>query len=77
MKRDIPHRNTPGTFHYINFNSKYFNFIPNNAISFEIIVFHSKKYFFVHVYFIFSSNDDSKIWCFFNFDLLLLFKCYF
>ena len=27
----------------INFNSKYFNFIPNNAISFQLVIVHSKK----------------------------------
>jgi len=25
MERDIPHRDTPGTLLFINFNSKYFN----------------------------------------------------
>jgi hypothetical protein len=43
MERDIPHRDTPGTFLFIDFNSKYFNFIPNNAISFQIIIVHSKN----------------------------------
>ena len=33
----------------INFNSKYFKFIPNNAISFQLIIVHSKKYLCVHV----------------------------
>jgi hypothetical protein len=45
-ERDIPHRDPPGTFLFINFSSKYFNFIPNNAISFQIIIFHSKKNIF-------------------------------
>ena len=35
MERDIAHRDTPGTFLFINFNSKYFNLIRNNAISFR------------------------------------------
>ena len=43
MERDIPHRDTPGTFLFINFSSKYFKFIPNNAISFQLIIFHSKE----------------------------------
>ena len=49
MERDIPHRDTPGIFLFIHVNSKYFNFLPNNAISFQISNFYSKKYFVVHV----------------------------
>ena len=45
MEREILHRDTPGTFLFINFNSKYFNFSPGNAISFEIVNFHPKNTF--------------------------------
>ena len=29
MERDIPHRDTPATFLFMNFNSTYFNFSTN------------------------------------------------
>ena len=47
MERDIPHshRDTPGTFLFIHFNSKYFNFISNNAISFQLFCFIPKNTF--------------------------------
>ena len=47
MERDIPHRDIPGTFLIINLNTKYFNFILNNEISFQIMKFHSKYLFFI------------------------------
>ena len=60
MERDIPHRDTPETFLFIHFNSKYLNFNPNNANSFQIIIFHSKKYFFVHVLLMFFQMIISR-----------------
>ena len=42
----------------------FFNFIPNNAIPFQIIIVHSTKYFSVHVFNVFS-NDDFKFCCYF------------
>ena len=84
MERDIPHRDTPGTFFFINFNSKYFNFIPNNAISFQIILFHSKKHVFVHVFKGFFEMMISRFvvvfWKFrfvFVFKILFLFSLFF
>ena len=78
MERGIPHRDTPGTFLFINFNSKYFNFIPNNAISFQIILCHSKKYFFIHVFKGFFEMMISRFVVLFgNFDLFLFLFFYF
>ena len=78
MERDIPHRDTPGTFLFIHFNSKYLNFNPNNANSFQIIIFHSKKYFFVHVLLMFFqmiiSSVFLNVWFVFQFCFLFFFS---
>ena len=75
MERDIPHRDTPGIFLFIHVNSKYFNFLPNNAISFQISNFYSKKYFvvqncscsfkvFSNDYFTLCCYQNNKLFCF-------------
>ena len=76
MERDIPHRDTPETFLFIHFNSKYFKFIPNNSISFQIIIFHSKNYFFVHVFFRFEGLFQDLLF-FFPICFFLMFVCFF
>ena len=74
MERDIPHRDIPGTFLIINLNTKYFNFILNNEISFQIMKFHSKYLFsiskntFSFMFFKGFSNDDFKNCCYFLFN---------
>ena len=47
MERDIPCRDTPRTFLFIHFNSTYFNFIPNNSISFQIYFSFQKNFSFM------------------------------
>jgi hypothetical protein len=38
------------TFMFIHFNFKQCNFIPNNSISFQIIIFHSKQLCFINTF---------------------------
>lgn len=69
MERDITCRDTPTTFLFTHFSSKYFNFTPNNTMSFQITIVHSKKC--VHQCFLVSCTElfqDCLVsFCFFVF----------
>jgi hypothetical protein len=78
MERDITCRDTPRTFLFIHFNSTYFNFIPNNSISFQIYFSFQKNFSFMLLR-LFQRNISGFVviiyfvWRFF-FDLFFLFK---
>ena len=52
MERDIPDRDTPGTFLFIHVSSTYVNFVPHNSMSFQRNMLHSQKkcHLCVHVF---------------------------
>ena len=75
MERDIPHRDTPGTFLFSDFNSKYFNFISNNAISFQMIIYCSFQKILCRSFVLSFLNDDFKICCYL-FSSWFLFFCF-
>ena len=74
MERDIPCRDTPRTFLFIHFNSTYFNFIPNNSISFQIYFSFQKK--IIHVVKVIS-KEYFRICCYYLFCLAFFFDLFF
>ena len=64
MERDIPHRDTPGIFLFIHVNSKYFNFLPNSAILFQISNCLFQKILCRSCYFKVFSNDYFTLCCY-------------
>ena len=43
LGQPIPYRDTPRTFLWIHFNSKFVNFFPNNSVSFQIVIVSFQK----------------------------------
>ena len=60
----FPYGDTPRTFLCIDFNSKHINFIPNNSMSFQMIIVHSKKHSSFHGFVGLLSKECVKSCCY-------------